>query len=189
MKNLAIFASGKGSNADNICNYFTDHQSIHINLIVSDRKHAGVFDVAKKYDVESLYINKDGWQQPEHLLNELQKRKIGFIVLAGFLKLIPAALIHAYDKKIINIHPALLPKHGGKGMFGMYVHEAVYHAKEKETGISIHFVDEHYDEGDIIFQAKTNIDPEDSTTAIAKKIHQLEMKYFPKVIEDVILKF
>ena len=187
MKQIAIFASGKGSNADNICNYFAHHPEINIRLIVSDRKSAGVFDVARKHGVESLYVNKGGWQHPEGLTIELQKREIGFIVLAGFLKLIPKALIHDFNRKIINIHPALLPKYGGKGMFGMHVHESVYRAKEKETGISIHYVNEHYDNGDIIFQEKTMLHPNDSPEQIAERIHQLEMKHFPKEIEKIVL--
>lgn len=188
MKNIAIFASGKGSNADNICRYFANHSFIRVALIVSDRKSAGVFEIAKFHSIETLYINKEGWDKPEALTAELQKRNIYFIVLAGFLKLIPAALIKIHNNKIINIHPSLLPKFGGKGMFGMHVHEAVKIAGEKETGISIHFVNEQYDDGNIIFQAKTKISSDDTTEIIAQKIHQLEMNLFPKVIEDVILK-
>ncbi len=187
MKNIAIFASGKGSNADNICRYFSGHPIIKIRLMVSDRKEAGVFNVAKKHVVEALYIDKEGWQHPQELLTEIQKRNIDFIVLAGFLKLVPPSIIHAFEKKIINIHPALLPKYGGKGMYGMHVHEAVHQAKEKETGISVHYVDEHYDEGDLIFQAKTPLYPDDSPQNIATLIHQLEMKHFPKVIEELLL--
>ena len=135
MRQIAIFASGKGSNAANICHHFTDHPSIKVRLIVSDRKEAGVFEVAKKNGIEAIYINKKGWLHPRELLNTLQENKIDFIVLAGFLKLVPAILIQAFVKKIINIHPALLPKYGGKGMYGMHVHEAVCNAKEKETGV------------------------------------------------------
>ena len=188
MKNIAIIASGKGSNADNICRYFTNHPVIQVRLIIRDRKAAGVFDVAKKHEVEAVYINKERWQSPQALLIELQKRNIDYIILAGFLKLIPPLIIHAFEKKIINIHPALLPKFGGQGMYGMHVHEAVHQAKETETGISIHYVDEHYDEGDLIFQAKTKLYPDDSPQNIATLIHQLEMKHFPKVIEDLLLK-
>lgn len=157
-------------------------------MIISDRKAAGVFEVAKKHNVETAYVNKEGWVHPQELLEILQKRKIDFIVLAGFLKLIPKELINLYDRKLMNIHPALLPKYGGKGMFGMHVHEAVYKAKEKETGISIHFVNKNYDDGDLIFQAKTRINDNDSPEQIAQKVHLLEMKYFPKIIEEVLLK-
>ena len=187
MKNIAIFASGAGSNADNICRYFAEHPVIKIGLIVSDRKAAGVFEVAAKNNIPSLYINKQGWLDLKILMKELQDRNICFIVLAGFLKLIPPALIHAYDKKMINIHPALLPKYGGKGMFGMHVHEAVFEAKEKETGISIHYVNAQYDDGDIIFQAKTVLHTNETPPQIAAHIHALEMKYFPKIIEDILL--
>ena len=187
MKKIAIFASGNGTNADNICHYFAKHPVIKVFLIVSNRKAAGVFEVAARQGIPSLYINKEGWLDPRLLMKELDQRNIDFIVLAGFLKLIPPALIHAYTKKIINIHPALLPKYGGKGMFGMHVHEAVFQAKEKETGISIHYVNEHYDEGDIIFQAKKGLHANATPHQIAEHVHSLEMKYFPKVIEDVLL--
>ena len=187
MKKIAIFASGNGTNADNICRYFAKHPVIKVFLIVSNRKAAGVFEVAARHGIPSLYINKEGWLDPRLLMKELDQRNIDFIVLAGFLKLIPPALIHAYNNKIINIHPALLPKYGGKGMFGMHVHEAVFQAKEKETGISIHYVNEHYDEGDIIYQAKKVLHADDTPHQIAEHIHALEMKYFPKVIEDVLL--
>ena len=187
MKKIAIFASGNGTNADNICRYFAKHPDIKVFLIVSNRKAAGVFEVAARHGIPSLYINKEGWLDPRLLMKELDQRNIDFIVLAGFLKLIPPALIHAYNNKIINIHPALLPKYGGKGMFGMHVHEAVFQAKEKETGISIHYVNEHYDEGDIIYQAKKVLHADDTPHQIAEHIHALEMKYFPKVIEDVLL--
>ena len=187
MKKIAIFASGNGTNADNICRYFAKHPDIKVFLIVSNRKAAGVFEVAARHGIPSLYINKEGWLDPRLLMKELDQRNIDFIVLAGFLKLIPPALIHAYNNKIINIHPALLPKYGGKGMFGMHVHEAVFQAKEKETGISIHYVNEHYDEGDIIFQAKKGLHANDTPHQIAEHIHALEMKYFPKIIEDILL--
>lgn len=186
MKNIAILASGKGSNADNICKYFKNHSHINVAAIISDRKEAGVFQVAQKHHVESLYINKAGWQQPDHLIAFLKDKNIDLVVLAGFLKLIPAELVAAFPGKIINIHPALLPKYGGKGMYGHFVHEAVYAAGEKETGITIHYVDEHYDEGDIIFQATTTLNNGDDAAIIAARIHQLEMKHFPVVIERIL---
>ena len=189
MKRIAIFASGKGSNAENICRYFSNHPAIRVGLIVSNRKEAGVFEVAKNNNIASIYINKEGWQDPTVLLKTLQENNIDFIVLAGFLKLVPPDLINAFEKKIINIHPALLPKYGGKGMYGMHVHEAVYKSTEKETGISIHYVDEHYDEGDLIFQAKTTLQPDDTPQNIAARIHQLEMEHFPKVIEKLVLSY
>ena len=155
--NIAVFASGKGSNADNICSYFKGHPAIKISLIVSDRKAAGVFDVAKKHQIPSLYINRESWNDQDKVIATLGDYNIDLIVLAGFLKLIPPTLIQAFNGHIINIHPALLPSYGGAGMYGHHVHEAVHKAGEKETGITIHFVDEHYDHGDIIFQAKMRI--------------------------------
>ena len=182
--NIAIFASGKGSNAANICRYFIDHPNHAVKLIVTDRKGAGVLDVAKTYNVESLYIHKEGWKSAQPLIEELKKRNIDFIVLAGFLKLIPEKLVDAFQNKIINIHPALLPKFGGAGMYGHHVHEAVYRSGETETGITIHFVDEHFDNGDIIFQAKTALNKNDTPEMIAARIHDLEMKHFPRIIDE-----
>lgn len=183
---MAIFASGKGSNANNICNYFQNSKTISVALICSDRKSAGVFDVAKNQNVEAFYLSKEILGNPSTLVEILDKKEIDFIVLAGFLKLIPKELVENFRGKIINIHPALLPKFGGHGMFGMHVHEAVAAAQEIETGITIHHVNEHYDEGDIIFQAKTKLDKDDSPSRIAEKIAQLEMEFFPKVIEDLL---
>jgi phosphoribosylglycinamide formyltransferase 1 len=186
MKKIAIFASGKGSNADNICSYFKNHTTICVSLIVSDRKEAGVLDVATKNNVPSLYINKAGWMDATHLINQLKEKQIDFIVLAGFLKLIPKDLIQAFPGKIINIHPALLPKYGGQGMFGHHVHDAVYKSGDDKTGITIHYVDEHYDEGDVIFQASVDLNKGDGPEDIAAKIHQLEMEHFPTVIEKLL---
>jgi phosphoribosylglycinamide formyltransferase 1 len=184
--NIAIFASGRGSNADNICTYFEHHPQIKVGLIVSDRKEAGVFKVAEKHHVESIYINREGWNNVSTLIEKLREKNISLIVLAGFLKLIPHKLVKAFDGKMINIHPALLPKYGGHGMYGHHVHHAVHQAGEKETGITIHFVNEHYDKGDIIFQAKTALHQSDGPEAIAARIHELEMNYFPLVIEKLL---
>lgn len=186
MVNIAIFASGKGSNADNICNYFKNHSSIKVSCILSDRKEAGVFGIAVRHQVPSVYLSGELLQSPEKILAVLHSYQIRFIVLAGYLKLMPAEIINEYKNRIINIHPALLPKYGGKGMYGMKVHESVCKAGEKETGISIHYVNEHYDEGDIIYQKKVIIEPTDLPQHIAEKIHRLEMEYFPKVIEKWI---
>ena len=188
MIDVAIFASGKGSNADNICSYFKNNHLIKIGCIFSDRKAAGVFDVAAKHRVSAVYLSKELLNDPEKILAELLSHKIRFIVLAGYLRLMPVAIINAYRNRIINIHPALLPKYGGKGMYGMKVHEAVCNAQENETGITIHHINEHYDEGDIIFQAKVNIDKEDSPQRIAEKVHQLEKDFFSKEIEKFIMK-
>ncbi len=188
MFNIAIFASGKGSNADNICTYFNNHPSIKVGCILSARKEAGVFIVAEKHYIPSVYLSKELLQAPTKLLEILQSYQIQFIVLAGYLKLMHVEIINAYKNKIINIHPALLPKYGGKGMYGMKVHEAVCNAGETETGITIHHVNEHYDKGDIVQQIKTSINPTDSPALVAEKIHKLEMEYFPKVIEELIQK-
>jgi phosphoribosylglycinamide formyltransferase-1 len=186
MKRIAIFASGKGSNANNICNYFRNNKTISVALICCDRKHAGVFDVAKNQNIEAIYLSKEILGSPSTLVEILNKKEIDFIVLAGFLKLIPKELVENFRGKIINVHPALLPKFGGHGMFGMHVHEAVAAAQETETGITIHHVNENYDEGDIIFQVKTNLVSGDSPSRIAEKIAKLEMEFFPKVIEDLL---
>jgi phosphoribosylglycinamide formyltransferase 1 len=186
MKQLAIFASGKGSNADNICRYFKKHRSIRVALIVTDRREAGVKDIAHKHGIRFIYIPPADWQDVSGLIAVLRQDKIDLIILAGFLRLIPLSLIEHFDRKIINIHPALLPRFGGKGMYGMHVHEAVKNSGVSETGITIHYVDEHYDNGDIIFSATTKIDAGDTPHDIATKIHELEMEHYPKVIEKLL---
>ena len=186
MQYIAIFASGKGSNAETICRYFSKHQMVKVSCIVSNKQNAGVFEVASRFNIPFFYLSPDLLKSPSDLLLLLKKHKVNFIVLAGYLKQILPEMISAYPRKIINIHPALLPKFGGKGMYGMYVHEAVAKEKEKESGITIHYVDEHYDEGEIIFQTQTQIDSEDSPQRIAEKVLQLEHQYFAPVIETVI---
>ncbi len=190
MLNIAIFASGKGSNADSLARYFNlnHHPIARINLILSDRKLAGVFEVAKSYSIDAVYLSPQLLQNPSSILKILQEHKIHFIVLAGYLKLIPIEIIEAFPKRMINLHPALLPKFGGKGMYGMKVHQAVVDSGEKETGISIHYVNAHYDKGDIIFQAKKRIDKKDSPIQIAEKIHVLEQIHLPKIVEDLLYK-
>lgn len=190
MLNIAIFASGKGSNADNLAQYFNlNHHSIaKVNLILSDRKLAGVFEVAASYSIDAVYLSPQLLQNPSSILKILQEHKIHFIVLAGYLKLMSIEIIEAFPKRMINLHPALLPKFGGKGMYGMKVHQAVVDSGEKETGISIHYVNEHYDKGDIIFQATTRVDKEDSPKQIAEKIHVLEQIHLPKVTEYLLTK-
>ncbi|CAN5463720.1 phosphoribosylglycinamide formyltransferase [soil metagenome] len=185
---LAIFASGFGSNADAICEYFKDHSSVKVELILCDRKEAGVFKVAQNHQVPSIYLDPLLIKNPDAIVNILKEHQITFIILAGFLKLIPKEMVEVYRGRIINIHPALLPKFGGKGMYGSKVHEAVAAAGETETGITIHEVNEHYDEGDIIFQAKTAIEVSDSPQRIAEKIHALEKDFFPRIIEQQLLK-
>ena len=185
--NIALFASGSGSNAENIMRYFQNRKNINISVVLSNKSDAFVHERAKNLQVPSITFTKKEMEESDKILQILNKYKINFIVLAGFLLKIPANLIAAYPNCIINIHPALLPKYGGKGMYGHFVHEAVVAAKEKESGITIHFVNEQYDEGNIIFQAKCPVLPTDTPDDVAQKIHELEYEHFPKVIEQVVL--
>lgn len=188
MRRLAIFASGTGSNAAKIISHFQGIEDIEVSLIVSNRPQAGVLTIAEQAGVPSMIIDRSFFYDSNQLVFELKQRSVDFIVLAGFLWLIPPYLIKAYPRKIVNIHPALLPKYGGKGMYGMHVHRAVKANNEQESGISIHFVNERFDEGAVIFQASCNIDPVDSPEVIREKVLTLEHKYFPPVVEDVIRK-
>lgn len=181
--NLAILASGTGSNADKICTYFKDHPHIQVRLIISNNLHAGVLDIALSHEIDSLVIPRADWKYPGSILPALESKKITHIILAGFLLLIPNWLVNEYRGRILNIHPALLPKHGGKGMYGMHVHRSVKEAGELVSGITIHEVDERYDEGDIVFQEKTSLDPNDTAKDIASKVLRLEHYHFPRVIE------
>ncbi|QQS49923.1 MAG: phosphoribosylglycinamide formyltransferase [Bacteroidota bacterium] len=187
MNKIAIFASGSGTNAENIALHFRNHPSVVVDSIYCNKPDAFVLQRAERLGIPAFLFQRESFYQSSDLLETLQQRKIDYLILAGFLWLIPAYLIQAYPQRIINIHPALLPKYGGKGMYGMHVHEAVKNSGDKETGISIHFVNEHYDEGNIIFQARCAISPTDSPAAIAEKVHQLEYTYFPQTIEKVIL--
>ncbi|MEO6130643.1 MAG: formyltransferase family protein [Saprospiraceae bacterium] len=182
--NLAIFASGTGSNADRICDYFRNHASIKVNLIISNNINAGVLKVASAYGIESEVIPKASWNSPEIVMPELRTKEITHLVLAGFLLLLPGWLIEEFKGRIINIHPALLPKYGGKGMYGHHVHEKVKSSGDLISGITIHEVDEKYDEGDILFQKYIVIEAGDSSEEIAKKVLSLEHKYYPEVIEQ-----
>lgn len=183
---IAIFASGTGTNAQKIIEHFSKNNFIGVALIVSNKKDAGVLNVAAQNNIPTLIIEKDLFFDTNTYISLLQKLEIDFIVLAGFLWKIPQNLIAAYPNKIINIHPALLPKYGGKGMYGTKVHEAVILNKEKESGITIHYVDEQYDHGKIIFQASCSVDENDTPESLAQKIHQLEHQYFPTIIEECI---
>ncbi len=185
---IAIFASGNGSNAENIARYFLEQKTATVDLIVSNNSNAFVLERAAKLKIDSRLIARGDFKQTKNVLALLKEKKIDFIVLAGFLWLIPRDLILAYPQKIINIHPALLPKYGGKGMYGNYVHQAVSEAGETESGISIHYVNQAYDEGNIIFQKSVAIQSGESPDKIAEKIHALEYEYFPVIIEKVILR-
>lgn len=183
---VAIFASGAGSNAKKIIEHFAGNATVQIALIVCNKPGVGVLEIAAQNNIPTLLIEKEIFFKGDAYVEELKKAGIGFIVLAGFLWKVPSALIAAYPNLIINIHPALLPKYGGKGMYGNFVHEAVIAAKETESGITIHYVNEKYDDGKHIFQATCTISPEDTPSSLAGKIHLLEHEYYPKVIENVI---
>ena len=185
MYKIAIFASGSGSNAENIATYFKVSSVAEVVLILTNKADAYVLERAKKLTLESVVFSSEQLKSGE-LVNLLKDKGIDFIVLAGFLLKIPENLIAAFPNKIINIHPALLPKYGGKGMYGDAVHKAVVANKEKETGITIHYVNEHYDEGAIIFQAKCAVSESDTYEEVAHKIHQLEYEHFPRVIEKIL---
>ncbi len=187
MKNIAIFASGNGSNAENIINFFADNNEINISLILSNKRDAFVVKRAEKHNIECIIVKKKQFQQEDYVVNILKSKKIDAIVLAGFLLLIPENLVKAYPGRIINIHPALLPKYGGKGMYGMNVHKAVIENAEKQSGITIHNVNEEYDKGEIIFSAACDVTPDDTPDTLAAKVHELEYKYFPTVIEQWIM--
>lgn len=187
-KNIAIFASGAGSNAKRIIEYFTGHRQISVKLIVCNNPGAGVIQIAAQFNIPVLLINKEQLFSGNGYVDELKNASIDFIVLAGFLWKIPSTLINAYRNKIVNIHPSLLPKYGGKGMYGTKVHEAVIAAGEKESGITIHYVDEHYDNGDIIFQAACPVFTDDTPDSLAERIHQLEHENFARVVEEYAVK-
>ncbi|MGB5362678.1 MAG: phosphoribosylglycinamide formyltransferase [Aureibaculum sp.] len=187
MKRIAILASGSGTNAENIIRYFQKSSVAFVVLVLSNKKDAKVLERAKRYDINALTFNKRQFIEEDEVLNIL-KKEADFIVLAGFLLKVPEKIIKAFPQKIINIHPALLPKYGGKGMYGMHVHNAVIENKEVETGITIHYVNENYDEGNIIFQKTVRIKADDTPESISKKVHELEYENFPKIIETVLLK-
>ncbi len=186
MKNLALFASGSGTNVQNIVEYFKQSSLINIQCILSNRTDAYVLERAKKFNIQSLTFNREEFYHSSVITDFLNENNIDFIILAGFLWLLPESLIHQFPERIINIHPALLPKYGGKGMYGLKVHQAVIENKETESGITIHYVNEHYDEGNIIFQAKCRIDASDTPETLASKVHQLEYEHYPKVIEKLV---
>jgi phosphoribosylglycinamide formyltransferase-1 len=186
IKHLVIFASGAGSNAQQMINYFRDSKLAKVELIVCNKAGAGVISIAEKENIPVLLIEKGRFFGGDAYLPELQKRHTDLIVLAGFLWKIPQILIDAYPRRIINIHPALLPKYGGKGMYGQYVHEAILNAGEMESGITIHYVDEHYDNGDIIFQTACPVLEDDTPERLAHRIHQLEHLHYPIIIEELL---
>jgi phosphoribosylglycinamide formyltransferase 1 len=186
MKRIAVFASGSGTNAQNIIEYFSKNNEVDVACILSNKKDAYVLERARKLGIESISFTRDEFYNSEFVLNYIEKRNIDLIVLAGFLWLIPEIIIRSFTGRIINIHPALLPKYGGKGMYGSNVHEAVFNNNDKVTGITIHYVNEKYDDGAIIFQDQVDLDSNESPDTIAKKVHTLEYEHFPLVIEKVL---
>ena len=186
IKRIAIFASGNGTNAQNIINYFKEVPGIAVSLVLSNNPSAYVLQRAKNLGVATGSFTREDIYDTGHLVHLLEQAGVDFIVLAGFLWLIPPSLIKAYPNRIVNIHPALLPKYGGKGMYGDRVHRAVKDAGDKETGITIHYVDEHYDAGQVIRQVKCALDPGEDIAGIARKVHALEYEYYPKVIKSLV---
>ncbi|MGN6196567.1 MAG: phosphoribosylglycinamide formyltransferase [Ginsengibacter sp.] len=184
-KQLIIFASGAGSNAQKIIEYFKENRKAEIGLIVCNNPNAGVLTIAEKEKIPVLLIEKNQFRETGYL-SKIKKTNPDLIILAGFLWKIPLVLISAFPNKIINIHPALLPAYGGKGMYGNAVHDAVVNNREKESGITIHFVDEKYDHGQIIFQEKCQLSENETAQSLAAKIHQLEHAFFPKTIEKLL---
>jgi phosphoribosylglycinamide formyltransferase-1 len=186
MKNIAIFASGSGSNAQNIAEYFEKSENVNVSVILTNNPTAGVISRAHKLNIPILVFTRKHFSKTDFVVQFLQQQKIDMVVLAGFLWLVPNSLVNAYKGKMINIHPALLPKHGGKGMYGHHVHEAVVAEGDTESGITIHYVNEVYDSGDIIFQAKCPVTSSDSPDDVAEKVHALEYKHFPRIIEEFV---
>ncbi|WP_456422876.1 phosphoribosylglycinamide formyltransferase [Lutibacter sp.] len=186
MERIAILASGEGTNAENIIKYFKNSSLISVTLVLSNKKEAKVLEKAKRLGVASSYFDRNSFINTNKVITIL-KEQADYIILAGFLWKIPLEIIEVFPNKILNIHPALLPKYGGKGMYGMHVHDAVVKNREKESGITIHYVNENYDEGAIIFQKSVEVLVCDSAADVARKIHVLEQENFPRVIEKVIL--
>lgn len=184
--NIAIFASGSGSNCENLIRHFKESESVNCALVVSNKPEAYVLVRAEKLGVPMDVVTKEELNNPDVILPLLQKHNINFIVLAGFLPMIPLFLVDAYPRHIINLHPALLPKYGGKGMWGRHVHEAVKAAGEAETGMTVHYVTPVCDAGEIIAQYRVAISPTDTVDDIAEKEHKLEMEYFPKIVEEIL---
>ncbi|HEX8278002.1 MAG TPA: phosphoribosylglycinamide formyltransferase [Segetibacter sp.] len=187
-KRIAIFASGAGSNAKKIIEHFAGDREIHVGLIVCNKPGAGVLNIASDFHIPVLMIEKDRFLKGNCYVDELKNAGIDFIVLAGFLWKIPEVITQAFRNRIINIHPSLLPKYGGKGMYGSKVHEAVITAGEKQSGITIHYVDEHYDNGDIIFQATCPVFENDTPDTLAEKIHKMEHENFPRIVDECVSK-
>lgn len=188
-KKIAVFASGSGTNAEKIFQYFEGRQDVEVSLLCCNKPGAYVLERARKYHVASLVFSRHDFYHGTSVSDKLKAESIDLIVLAGFMWLVPDYLVAAFENRIVNIHPALLPKYGGKGMYGMHVHNAVKEAGESESGITIHFVNNRYDEGDIIQQFSCELDPNDSPEDIARKVQKLEHENYPKVVDNLVLKY
>lgn len=186
MKRIVIFASGSGTNAENLIKFFQNSDKACVVQVLTNNPHAKVLDRCKALGVSALSFNRIAFSKTNDVLNILKASKPDLIVLAGFLWKFPEFILNEFPNKVINVHPALLPKYGGQGMFGMHVHEAIVANKETETGITIHYVNEHYDEGAVIFQARCEVETRDCAEDVAAKIHELEMEHFPKVVEGIL---
>lgn len=186
MRNIAIFASGSGTNAENIIKYFSNSRIAKVILVLSNRHEAPVLKRAKAHNVEALFFEYSDFYSSGKVLDILVRNKVDYIILAGFLWLVPENILSLYEKRIVNIHPALLPRYGGKGMYGDKVHKAVISSGDKKSGITIHYVNKQYDEGDIIFQAVCPVEPGDTPESLASRIHALEYEHYPVVIERLI---
>ncbi len=186
MKKIAVFASGNGSNAQAIAEYFNQGNQARVMVILSNRKDAFVLQRAANLSIPTIVFNRSEFYDTDKITNYLIDQKIDLVVLAGFLWLLPSSLVKAFPNRIVNIHPALLPKFGGKGMYGHFVHEAVIKSGDKKSGITIHYVDECYDKGQTIFQAFCTVDPTDTADSLAAKIHELEYAHFPRLIDEVL---
>lgn len=186
MKNIAVFASGSGTNAENIITYFAGHTGMRVAVVLSNNPNAGVLERAERLGVPSFVFSREEFEKGSPVLKILAEHRVDLIVLAGFLNMISKAFLNAYPGRIINIHPALLPKYGGKGMYGMRVHEAVVAGKEEKTGITIHHINEIYDDGKVIFQATCPVYAQDTPEIVAQKVHALEYEHFPRVIEKFL---
>lgn len=185
-KKIAIMASGNGTNAERIFEYFKERHDCEVAILISNKSDAYVLERARNHNIPTLIINRESFYQTDEIIRFLDDQDICLIVLAGFLWLVPVPMIKAFPRRIINIHPALLPSYGGKGMYGMRVHEAVIESGDKESGITIHYVDEIYDHGESIFQARVKVSKKDTPSTLAQKIHELEYKHYPQVIDKVL---
>jgi len=185
-KKLVLFASGSGTNVEAIANYFQDHPDVSISAVLTNKRDAKVIDRCNRLNISALVFNKWAFYRSDTVLEILRKLNPDLIVLAGFMWKVPDTIVQEFEDRIINIHPALLPKYGGKGMYGMHVHNAVKNAGDTQTGITIHYVNEVYDEGAIIRQVQIPVLPEDSSEDIAKKVHQLEYQHYPEVIKELL---